>query len=348
MFKQFKQLKSLKSLCAIFLASLLMLAAPAAEAQSSPKRVALNMVYNNLSVGSGPLWVAQNGGIFHKHGLDMTLSLARGSLSVQAMVAGSFPVGIVSPSAVVSSHLSGARLKIVAGVINTLLYTVIAAPDITSGIQLKGKRVGISRFGDSSELATRIAAKEFGLDPDRDIAMIQVGSGPDRFNALRAGAIQAAVVGPAEVVRGKKEGFNLLIDLTTKNIDYQGSVMAMSEDLIAQEDTALKIVWAMAEGLHFFKTRRDESVGIMSRYLKGADIEAMKQGWVAYAERIFPVKPYPSEKGMELVIREVASQNPAASKVTPQRLFDLRFVERVDKSGFIDALYRERPMTVSR
>jgi NitT/TauT family transport system substrate-binding protein len=94
-------------------------------------------------------------------------------------------------------------LKVVAGVINTLLYTLIAAPDITTGSQLKGKRVGISRFGDSSELATRIAAKELGLDPDRDIAMIQVGSGPDRFNALRAGAIQAAVVGPAEVVRGK-------------------------------------------------------------------------------------------------------------------------------------------------
>ena len=336
--------------CAVFFASLVMLPTPDVPAQPSPKdkRIALNMVYNNLSVGSGPLWVAQNAGIFQKHGLDMTLSLARGSLSVQAMLAGSFPVGIVSASGIVSSHLSGARLKIVAGVINTLLYTVIAAPDVTSASQLKGKRVGISRFGDSSELATRIAAKELGLDPDRDIAMIQVGSGPDRFNALRAGAIQAAVVGPAEVVRGKKEGFNILIDLTTKNVEYQGSVMAMTEDLISQEDTALRIIRAMAEGLHYFKTRRDESVRIMSMYLKGADIEAMKQGWVAYAKRIFPVKPYPSEKGMELVIREVASQNPAASKITPQRLFDLRFVERVDRSGFIDNLYRERPMTTTR
>jgi NitT/TauT family transport system substrate-binding protein len=336
--------------CALFFAGLLMFATADAPAQSSAKdkRVALNMVYNNLSVGSGPLWVAQNAGIFHKHGVDVTLSLARGSLSVQAMLAGSFPVGIVSASGIVSSHLSGARLKIVAGVINTLLYTVIAAPEITSGAQLKGKRVGISRFGDSSELATRMAARELGLDPDRDIAMIQVGSGPDRFNALRAGAIQAAVVGPAEVVRGKKEGFNLLIDLTTKNVEYQGSVMAMTEDLISQEDTALRIIRAMAEGLHFFKTRRDDSVRIMSAYLKGADIEAMKQGWVAYAERIFPAKPYPSVKGMELVIREVAAQNPAASKVTPERLFDLRFVERVDRSGFIDNLYRERPMATAK
>jgi NitT/TauT family transport system substrate-binding protein len=312
----------------------------AAQTEPKDKRIPLNFVYNNLSMGAGPIWVAHKAGIFQKHGLDVSLSLARGSLSVQAMLAGSFPVGGVSASGVLSSHLSGARVKIVAGLINTLLYSVIAVPDVTNGAQLKGKRVGISRFGDSSELATRIAAKELGLDPDRDIAMIQVGSGPDRFNALRAGAIQAAVVGPAEVIRGRREAFNLLIDLTTKKVEYQGSVMAMTEDFMRQEETALKVLRAITEGLHRFKTRRDDSVRIMSEYLKGGDMDAMKQGWAAYAERVFPVKPYPSVKGMELVIREVASQNPAASKVTPDRLFDLRLVEKVDRSGFIDNLYR--------
>jgi hypothetical protein len=157
---------------------------------------------------------------------------------------------------------------------------------------------------------------------------------------LRAGAIQAAVVGPAEVIRGRREAFNLLIDLTTKKVEYQGSVMAMTEDFMRQEETALKVLRAITEGLHRFKTRRDDSVRIMSEYLKGGDMDAMKQGWAAYAERVFPVKPYPSVKGMELVIREVASQNPAASKVTPDRLFDLRLVEKVDRSGFIDNLYR--------
>jgi hypothetical protein len=101
---------------------------------------------------------------------------------------------------------------------------------------------------------------------------------------------------------------------------------------------------AMVEGLHYFKTRKDDSVRIASEYLKGADIEAMRQGWGPYAHHIFPAKPYPSVKGMELVIREVASQNPAAAKVTPDRLFELRFIDRVDRSGFIDKLYREQPM----
>jgi len=116
--------------------------------------------------------------------------------------------------------------------------------------------------------------------------------------------------------------------------------MAMTEEFMRQEEVALGVVRAIVEGLHFFKTRREDSVRIMSEFLKGADIEALRLGWAPYAERIFPAKPYPSVKGTELVIREVATQNPAASKVTPDRLFDLRFIEKVDRSGFIDQLYR--------
>src|SRR5688572_19736979 len=134
-----------RTFSALIVAVVMILATSDLVAQTHPqdKRVALNMVYNNLSMGSGPTWAAQRAGLFQKHGLDVTLSLARGPLSVQAMLAGSFPVGIVSPSGVVSSHLSGGRLKIVAGIINVLLYAVIAAPDVTNGAQLKGKRVGI-------------------------------------------------------------------------------------------------------------------------------------------------------------------------------------------------------------
>ena len=145
-------------LCAWGFAGLLILSAVNAPAQPSQKRVALNMVYNNLSVGQGRLGCAKC-----RH-LPKTWTRRIFEPCAREFVRAShacrlFPVGIVSASGIVTSHLSGARLKIVAGVINTLLYTVIAAPDITSGAQLKGKRVGISRFNDSSELATRIAAK---------------------------------------------------------------------------------------------------------------------------------------------------------------------------------------------
>ena len=107
----------------------------------------LNIVYGNISVSAAPLWITQRAGIFQKHGFDARLSFARGTLATQAVIAGSFPVAILSPPSVVNSILAGTRIKMVAGLIDKLGYMVVAARNITSPAQLKGKRVGISSFG---------------------------------------------------------------------------------------------------------------------------------------------------------------------------------------------------------
>lgn len=301
----------------------------------------VNVVYDNISIGASPIWITHHAGIFQKHGLDVRLSFARGALSAQAMVAGSFPVGFVSPPAVVSSNLAGSRLKIVAGLLNKMLYALVTSRDISSPSQLKGKKVGISRLGSSSETATRFAAKEIGLDPDRDFTIVQVGNSPERFAALRAGAIQGMMADPADLIRARREGFNVLIDLTTKGIDYQGSAVTMSEEFIRDHsDMTLSFVRALVEGVHHFKNNREATLRVAASYLKTTDLDALGQAWKVFAERIVPIKPYPSVKGMQLVIREVASRNPAARDAIPEQFFDTRFIEQIDKSGFIDRLYK--------
>lgn len=301
----------------------------------------LNVVYNNISIGASPIWIMHHAGIFQKHGLEVALSFARGTLATQAMVAGSFPVGFVSPSSVVSSNLAGSRLKIVAGLLNKMLYALVTSRDINSPSQLKGKRVGISRLGDASETATRFAAKEIGLDPDREFTVVQVGNSPERFAALRAGAIQGMMADPADLIRARREGFNVLIDLTTKGIDYQGSTVTMSEEFIRDHsDKTLSFVRALVEGIHYFKNNREATLRVAAGYLKTTDLDALGQAWQVFAERIVPIKPYPSVKGMQLVIREVASRNPAARDAIPEQFFDTRFIEQIDKSGFINRLYK--------
>lgn len=303
----------------------------------------LNVAYNNISIGASPIWIMHHAGIFQKHGLDVTLSFARGTLATQAMVAGSFPVGFASTPSVISSSLAGARLKIVASLINRMIYAVVTAREITGAAQLRGKRVGISRLGDASETATRFAARELGLDPDRDLAMLQIGNSPDRFAALRAGRIEGMVADPADVIRAKREGFNVLADLTARGIDYQGSIVAMSEGFIRDHgETALNFVRAFVEGIHYFKNHREETIRVAATYLRTTDLDALRQGWQIFAERLIPEKPYPSVKGMQLVINEVASRNPAARNATPEQFLDTRLIEQVDRSGFIDRLYRYR------
>lgn len=312
----------------------------AAQTSSTPPTT-LNVVYSNISVTSAPIWVTQQAGIFRKHGFEARLSFARGTLAAQAMLAGSFPVGFISPSNIVTTSLAGARLRMVGGLLDKMVYMVVSARNVASAAQLRGKRMGISSFGSSSETATRIAVKELGLDPDRDVTLLQIGNSADRYAALVSGRIEGMLAEPTDVARAKKEGFNILIDLTARGIEYQGSAIAMPENFIRdQHDTALRFLRAMLEGVHYFKTHREESVKAAAVYLRSADLDAISYSWQVHAERLVPAKLYPSVKGMQLVIREVAQRNPAAATMTPEQLFDTSLIDEIDRSGFIDRLYR--------
>jgi NitT/TauT family transport system substrate-binding protein len=311
-----------------------------AQAGSPSKLVPLPVVYSNLSMGSAPIWVIDKAGIFRKHGLDVSLTLAQGNLPIQAMIAGSFDIGFVGAVPLIGSVLSGAQLKLTATMFDKILYGLATSRDITSGSQLKGKRIGISRAGTTSEMAARYAVSEVGLDPDRDVTMIQVGNSPERFIALRAGSIQGMAADPSDMIRAQREGFPILVDLTRSNIDFVVGGVVMTERFIRdQEKTALAFLRAYVEGLHYFKTHPEESSRVAATMLRTSDLDALRQSWKVY-ERITPRKPYPSLKGLEPVIRLVAVRNPAALNAKPEQFIDSRFIEQIDKSGFIDRLYR--------
>jgi len=309
--------------------------------EKQPAAVRLNVVYNNISIGAGPIWVTHEAGFFRKHDLDVDLTFARGVLASQAMTVGSFPIGFTSVSGVINADLAGARLKFVGAVTNRLIYAVVTTRDITTPNQLKGKKVGIARFGDASETATRFAARELGLDPDRDMIMLQIGNSPDRFAALATGKIDGMVADPADVVRAKRQGFNIIIDLTTKGFGYHGNAITMPEGFIRDKrETALRFLRGYVEGIHYYKTHPEESVRIIAAHLKTNDLDMLRQGWKVFTERLIPTKPYSTAKDIQMIIQEIATQNPAAKNAAADRFIDSSLIEEIDRSGFIDRLYR--------
>lgn len=301
----------------------------------------LTVVYNNVSIGAAPYWVAHEAGFFRKQGLDVTLSFVGGVFATQGVVAGTYPIGFIDATSVINANLGGARLRLVAAVSNKLIYALVTARDITSPSQLKGKKVGIFQFGNVSETATRFAARELGLDPERDITMLQVGGSPERFAALSAGTIQGMMADPADVVRAKRQGFNVLVDLTTKGIGYILNAVGMTEVFIRDNrETALKFLRGFIEGVHYYKTHPEESVQITAAHLKTTDLDMLRQGWKVFAERLMPMKPFPAAADMQLIIQEVATKNPAAKNAAPEQFIDSSLMEEIDRSGFIDRLYR--------
>lgn len=301
----------------------------------------LPVVYNTISIGAAHIWVTDEVGFFRKHGLDVALNYVGGVLATQAIVTGSYPIGFVSGTSVINANLGGGRVKLVAPGTNRMLYALVTSRDITTPIQLKGKKVGIARKGDASETATRLAARELGLDPERDFTMLQIGSSPERFAALTAGTIDGMVADPADVVRAKRQGFNVLLDLTTREIGYVATAVAMSDVFIRDKrETALKFLRGFVEGAHYYKTHPEETVQIAAAHLKTTDLDMLRQAWKVFAERLIPKKPFPTIEDIQLTIQEVGTQNPAAKNATPEQFLDSSLMQEIDRSGFIDRLYR--------
>jgi ABC-type nitrate/sulfonate/bicarbonate transport system substrate-binding protein len=314
---------------------------PAQPVAAAPQLYRLPVVYNNQSDGMIPYWLTHEVGLFAKHGLDVELEFAQGNLAAHAMVAGQYEIGNNSISNVLTSAMQAAGLKMVASGSNKLGFALVAAKDITSPGQLRGKTFGIARLGDSSETATRLIARKVGLDPDTDITLLQVGNSPERYAALMTGNIQAMIASPMDELRARRDGYSVLADVATLNVDYSsGATTVRTEFLREHREIVKRFVMAYVEGIHYYKTHEDEAVALASQRLKTDDLEALRHAVRTYTSTLTPAKPYLREANLRPVIDEVAVTMPAVKTMPLDHFVDNSLLEEIDRSGFIDALYR--------
>ena len=331
------------SLSILFLFFVCGLSTPAVSvfAQTGPaKKVFIG--YSGISTGQAPAWIAYEQGFFRKYGLDaQLLFLEGGTITVQTLISGDVVAAQVAGSSVVQSNLQKSGIVLIAGFLNTLDYKLIVAKDITRPDQLKGKSVAIARIGGSSDFATRYALEKFGLVPDKDVAMLQIGSQPARLIALETGKIHGSMIAIPTTAKAKKLGLNTLADLQMLGLEYQHTGLAINQNLIkTQPDLVRNILKAFVEAIHFLKTQRQESLAIMAKYLRTDDTEALDEAYDSIVQTLIPEKPYPTLKGIDTILREISIKEPAARSAHPEQFVDLTFIKELDSSGFIDRLYK--------
>src|ERR1044071_4193360 len=219
------------------------------------------------------LYLGRDIGIFKKHGIHIELIyIPGGSVAMQALLGKSLDLTLAGGTQVVYAQLKGADLRFTGGLNNRLPYVLMARQGITSAEQLKGKKVGISRFGSNTEFVVKLAATQLGLNPKRDIQVIQVGGQESRVVALKTGAIDATVLVPELVLVGRKFGFNPLLDFVAKGIEYQHiGVAARTEYLKTQPDTVRRFMRAYLESIHYYLAHRDEAIKKTMQLLKVED-----------------------------------------------------------------------------
>ena len=272
-------------------------------------------------------YLGRDVGIFKKHGIHIELIyIPGGSLSVQALIGNSLDILLAGGTPLVYAVLKGADLKYIAGLNNRMPYVLVAREGINSSEQLRGKKIGISRFGSNTDFVVKLAAAQMGLNPKRDIQIIQVGGQDARVVALKTGVVDATVLSPELALVGRKLNYHTLYDLVEKGIEYlQIGVAARTDYLKSQNDTARRLTRAYLESIRYYVSHREEAIRKSMQLLKIDDRQAAEAGY-DYRLRTLPGDGKLSIKGMQLVIDAAAEDDPKAKSLTPQQLFDLSFL----------------------
>jgi NitT/TauT family transport system substrate-binding protein len=274
------------------------------------------------------LALAKEGGILKKHELavEVVLITSGGTLATQALVGGSLDLLATGATPFLHGYTEGADIKIVAGVNNRFPYTFMARGDIATPADLKGKIVGITRFGSIDELATRMVLSQFGLNPKSDVKIIQVGGSASRLAALQSGSIDATALVSGYSNVGRKLGLKVLMDLAEKDIEYQMTAIVAREDYLKSRGEAVRrFLSAYLEGIRYYKTHRDEAIKKIMEALR-TDDRPLAESDYATRSRALPEDGRPTLKGLQLAIDELAKENPKAKNIAPRQLIDLSYL----------------------
>lgn len=323
----------------VWTAIVLVLLVSLSRGENAEAQRKLKVGYLTVSASYSPLFVSQEVGIFAKNGLDVELIFVHPAVHTQALLAGDLDIGVAGPLEI-EANLRGADFVLLATLAATpALPFLITRKEITKVEQLKGKKLGISRLGAAPHRILEMTLEKLGLNP-AEVSIVQAGGTGERLLAVRAGSIDGSIVSVEAAYAAKKFGLNLLVNLRALGIDYLLTTVLTTRRFVDKnEDTVRRFIKAIVEGIHYYKSRKRESIEIMGRYLKDLDREVLEFAYDFSAEDA-PRKPHVSVSGLKAVLDNIATRNPKATQVRPEQFIDSRFVKELDQSGYIESLYK--------
>jgi NitT/TauT family transport system substrate-binding protein len=326
-----------------FLSAVFLLPLLALETFAQTPMEKLRLVYSAIGGSQASVWIPFEAGIFRKHGLDVELLYVAGGGRAAAVVqSGEVPIGVFTGGAVVSANIAGGDLVVIASSMNVMTFVVMARPEIKRVEDLKGKKIGISRFGSATDFGLRYAEEQWPIKRQRDFAVIQVGGVTDVFNALRAGALDAAVVNAELAILARREGYRELADIGKMGINFPTSSIITTRSFIKRsENTVRKFVRAFVEGVHYAKTQRAHAINVMKKYLRSSDASMFDELYEMYIVRNIPRIPRPSPESLRTVLDQMAETDPRVANLKPEQFIDARFFQELEKEGFIQKLWKQ-------
>jgi len=293
--------------------------------------------YSGVGSGEEVHHFAKEVGLFKKYGLDVEIVyIPGGSTVVQSMIAGDVQFGRGSATEVVTAHLAGFPLKILTALINKFVYSFVTPMSIARPQDLKGKAVAVSRFGSGSDFITRLALKSWGLEPVKDVTILQIGNSPERLAAVAGGKVQGSILSLSQTPRAKKLGLRVLADLSQIDAEYPQGVLYASAVLIEKRpDLITAFLKAYVEGIQQFKTNRPAAYNIIAKNSGIKDRSDIEEYHKVLTTKFLLDHPLPTIAGMKTVLDDLGAKNPKIRELKPEDLLDTRFLRNLKESGAI-------------
>jgi NitT/TauT family transport system substrate-binding protein len=313
------------------------LAPKAASAQEQRIRVG----YSAMSGSMAWLWTAKEGGYFDQHGIKVDLVYVGGTAQLfQSMLAGEIAFGIGGGPAIINANVQRRSIVGIAGSLNRMVMKIMAAPQIKTPADIRGKRIAITRFGTTTDFSARLFLKHWAPSFEKEAVILQVGSIPNVLAALRSGGSQAGALSPPAHLQAERAGFTELMDLSTREIFYPYTYVTVTPAFLEKSSQFIRPFLAGAiEGIRRFKTDKAFAKRQIGRYLRVDNDTVLEETHQLFAE-LFERVPYIRREGIASLVQILAENDPKVESLRIDSVIEDRFVRELEAGGFIKNLYR--------
>ena len=311
---------------------------------SAPAADKFVTIHSSRVMSQSMPWMAQEAGLFKKYNIDHELVfIASSGIVTAALLGGDADMTVTGGIGNVIAYVRGSTdVAFIGGVKNTMTQTLVAGGNIKKPEDLKGKRIGVSRIGGNSHYFTIQALRRYNMEPNRDFSFLQTGGDPETLAALISGGIEVANLTPPTDSQAIARGYHYVVYGPDLKIPYAATAFVTKRSLLTKRGQVVgQYMRAMAETARIMHTDREFVYKVLGKYLRITDRSVLDSAYNAEIKVLEP-RLVIKDEALQAILDEVAQTDARAKKVKPQELVDNRYLDEMEKSGFMDQLWARK------
>jgi NitT/TauT family transport system substrate-binding protein len=304
----------------------------------------LVIAWTAVSAFNSPFWVMNDVGFYREEGLDVdSIYIPSSPIAAKATLAGDVAISAQNSQVIADAGLHGADLIAMGAVVNIVPFYIMATPEIKNISDLKGKAIGISRFGAATDFGMRIFLAKHGLEANRDVTFVQIGGMPEIAAALSKKLIAAAPMSYPMAYIAEQQGARAVANLARDEIPFVHLTLTTTKRFMKEKRPQVKaFLRAYGKAAHFIFTRATETRAIFTKYTKIRD-QRILEGSLKYGYEFMEKVQFVKSAGFEVTLTEIARSNPKAKQAKPAQFFDNSIVQELVDEGFFAKLWGRNP-----